>query len=31
MRIALLSSLNATDTTGTLGFRCAQTIDQDPS
>jgi formylglycine-generating enzyme required for sulfatase activity len=31
MRIALLSSLNATDTTGTLGFRCAQSIDQDPS
>ncbi|HEY8051044.1 MAG TPA: SUMF1/EgtB/PvdO family nonheme iron enzyme, partial [Ramlibacter sp.] len=24
MRIALLSSLNATDGTGTLGFRCAQ-------
>jgi formylglycine-generating enzyme len=31
MRIALLSSLNATDTTGTLGFRCAQSIAQDPS
>jgi formylglycine-generating enzyme required for sulfatase activity len=26
MRIALLSSLNASDTTGTLGFRCAQSI-----
>jgi formylglycine-generating enzyme required for sulfatase activity len=26
MRIALLSSLNAADSTGSLGFRCAQEI-----
>jgi formylglycine-generating enzyme required for sulfatase activity len=26
MRIALLSSLNASDTTGTLGFRCARSL-----
>jgi sulfatase modifying factor 1 len=26
MRIALLSSLNAADTTGTLGFRCARSL-----
>jgi formylglycine-generating enzyme required for sulfatase activity len=26
MRIALLSSLNASDTTGTLGFRCAHSL-----
>lgn len=31
MRIALLSSLNASDTTGTLGFRCARPLDKDPS
>ncbi|AMO23938.1 formylglycine-generating enzyme family protein [Ramlibacter solisilvae] len=28
MRIALLSSLNAADTTGTLGFRCAQPLER---
>jgi len=30
MRIALLSSLNAADTTSTLGFRCARPLEGQP-
>jgi len=30
MRIALLSSLNAADTTGTLGFRCVKNLERTP-
>jgi len=30
MRVALLSSLRATDSTGSLGFRCARPQTKDP-
>jgi formylglycine-generating enzyme len=30
MRVALRSSVNAADTTRTLGFRCARTVHEDP-
>jgi formylglycine-generating enzyme len=30
MRIALLSSLNAADTTSSLGFRCVQPLEESP-
>jgi hypothetical protein len=30
MRIALLSSLNGADTTGSLGFRCVRDLERTP-